>query len=100
MAGDRKRGRKQLLTHTYVIRTDRKDNVGPVKNTWHEYYTAVCMMIKDLAVPSSWVEHLEQTSIMAADWNWAERIFTMINDGRLPTGCKDTYCIKDMLYTI
>ena len=53
-------------------------------------------MIKDPLVPRAWFnpmpEHLNQITNMAADWDlttcltWSERIFTMIEDGRLLSG--------------
>ena len=39
---------------------------------------------------------------MAADWEWetcmwwSERVFTMIDDGRLPHGWADEYAVQDV----
>ena len=68
--------------------------------------SALFRMCVSKYVPKSWVphirKHMEQLCNMAVDWDWiicltwSERVFTMIEDGRLPCGWQDIYPIKDV----
>lgn len=94
------------MPNTFVIRGDRKGKVGLGESTCMEYFSALFRMCKDSSVPESWIEplreHQEQLSTMALDWDWdtcllwSERIFSMIDDRRLPRGWADIYAIKDV----
>ena len=70
------------------------------------YFCALYRMCKDSTVPRDWIghlrEHQEQLATMALDWEWdlcllwSERVFSMIDDGRLPGGLDDNNAIKDI----
>ena len=101
-----KKGKKNILPHNFVIRDDKKCKVGVGESKWAEYFSALFRMCSHRDVPSDWVPHIrlhqEQLAIMAVDWEWetcltwSERIFDMIDDGRLKMGWSDLYAIKDV----
>lgn len=94
------------MPHTFVIRGDRKGKVSLGESTCMEYFCALYRMCKDSSVPHIWVghirEHQEQLAIMHLEWDWetslmwSERVFSMIDDGRLKKGWEDLYAIKDV----
>ena len=59
-----------------------------------EYIAAMYKMIKAEEVPRAWTEpmheHLHNLAVMACEWEWStcrywsEKLFEMIDDGRLP----------------
>ena len=63
-------------------------------------------MIKAEEVPWTWTEHMHEhmhnLAMMACEWDWctcrlwSERIFDMIDDGRLPHAWSDHYAVKDI----
>ena len=105
-AMDRKPGKNPLLPHLFVIRGHKREKVAYGEATWHEYIAALCRMMNSSEVPLSWreplLDHVHQLAAMAADWDWescmwwSERVFTMIDDGRLPHAWADEYAVKDV----
>ena len=101
-----KKGNNVLAPHRYVLRGNRTGKVGLDQSSFPEYVAAMCRMLKDKAMPTSWLvplqEHLHQLAIMGCtyDWpicrTWSENVFLMIADGRLPYGWDDQYAIKDV----
>ena len=71
-----------------------------------EYIAALCKMSKDTDVPVTWkeplAEHIHNLAIMACEWDWntcriwSEKVFDMIDDGRLPHAWADHYAVKDV----
>ena len=102
----RKQGKSTLMPNLYVIRGDKREKVGMGEATLPEYVSALCRMAKAKEVPTTWrqhlIEHVHQLSTMAQAWEWetcrlwSERVFTMMDDGRLPRGWADIYAIKDV----
>ena len=102
----KKQGKNPLLPHLFVIRGHKREKVAYGEATWHEYIAALCKMMNSSEVPLSWreplLDHVQQIATMAADWDWetcmwwSERVFTMIDDGRLPHGWADEYAVKDV----
>ena len=102
----KKKGKTSLIPHNYVIRGDNKDRVAMGDASIAEYIAALCRMTKDPKLPVNWreniYEHIHQLSIMASTWEWAtcrlwsERIFSMMDDGRLPNAWAEVFAIRDV----
>ena len=102
----KKRGTNVVAPHRYVIRGNKGEKISMEEATWAEYFAALSRMVKDRKLPPSWKEHLyehiHQLATMATVWDWptcrqwSEAVFTMISDGRLPSGWEDKYAIKDV----
>ena len=100
-----KKGKKLLFPWEY-IRTDNKKSGSPGSSTWPEYLGALFIMTRHKSVPVGWskyiVLHIEHLCTMAEDWSWptclrwSEKVFRMIEDGRLANGWLDAYAIKDV----
>ena len=101
-----KKGNAILAPHRYIYRNNRAGRVAFDQASMPEYFSGLCRMAKDPAMPTSWLEplqdHLLQLTVMACkyDWHtcrsWSESIFLMIADGRLPYAWADLYAIKDV----
>ena len=100
-----RKGKKLLFPWEYV-KTDDSKTGSPGNSTWSQYISALFIMTRHRDVPKSWPKyifnHIEQLINMAQDWSWptclrwSEKIFRMLEDGRLINGWLDGYAIKDI----
>ena len=100
-----KKGKKLLYPWEYII-TDDKSSGAVGSSTWPQYLGALFIMSRHRNVPTSWSKylliHIENLCTMAEDWSWptclrwSEKVFKMIEDGRLANGWLDAYAIKDV----
>ena len=103
---DKKKGKQPLLPHLFVIRGSRREKIAVGEATMPEYIAALCKMTKDADVPTNWKEpiseHIHNLAMMACEWEWntcriwSEKVFDMIDDGRLPHAWADHYAVKDI----
>ena len=102
----RKKGKKDFLPYLYVIRNDKKGSLQKGQATWYEHLSGIFRMLEDPALPQAWIpnirKHLLDITEMATNWEWetvlmwSEKVFAMVNDGRLKQGWADRYEIKDI----
>ena len=100
-----KRG-KMLLFPWEFIKNDDSKKGSPGTSSWPQYLGALFIMSRHRDVPVHWgphiIKHMEQLCTMAEDWSWptclkwSEKVFRMIEDGRLANGWSDGYEIKDI----
>ena len=100
------RGNHILAPHRYIVRPGRTARVGMNQASLPEYIVALCKMLRDKSLPTSWLEpvqdHIMHLASMACtyEWptcrQWSESVFVMIADGSLPYGWNDLYAIKDL----
>ena len=106
LALSKRRANNIIAPQKYVVRGGRNEKIAMEEASWAEYFAALCQMIEDRKLPSSWPSHLfthmYQLATMATNWDWytcrqwSETVFSMIADGRLPRGWSDQYAIKDV----
>ena len=68
------------------------------ESTWAEHFAALRRLAADPACSPSWWAplHHHELAIMAISWDWLERVFQMVADGRLKQGWEDEQAIKDV----
>ena len=101
-----KKGNHPLLPHLFVIRGSKREKIAVGDATMPEYFAALFKMVKSDEVPASWsehiYEHMHNIAVMACEWDWhtcrlwSEKVFDMIDDGRLPHAWADHYAVKDI----
>ena len=97
---------KKLLYPCEFIRNDDNKKVQLGNSSWSEHLGAIFIMSRHRDVPVHWskflYKHMEDLCNMANDWSWptclrwSEKVFRMIEDGRLADGWTDAYAIKDV----
>ena len=103
---DSRKGTSPLLPHLFVIRGSKREKIAVGDANMPEYFAALFKMVKSEEVPSSWTdhlyEHMHNIAVMACEWDWhtcrlwSEKVFDMIDDGRLPHAWADHYAVKDI----
>ena len=103
---EKKKGNAPLLPHLFVIRGSKREKIAVGEASMPEYIAALCKMSKDPEVPDTWreplAEHIHNLAVMACEWEWntcrlwSEKVFDMIDDGRLPHAWSDHYAVKDI----
>ena len=99
------KGKKPLYPCEF-IRNDNNKKIPLGMSSWSEHFGALFIMCRHPDVPTHWspflLKHMEDLSNMADDWawptclKWSEKVFRMIEDGRLASGWTDGYAIKDV----